>query len=493
MHVRSLSLKVALPLAAVMTLVSITIAAVGADYRLKILTESARQRARMLISVAVGSLNAATPEGHRPAVQPFLDRLGRDPEVLAVRIVRMDGVVARSTKASEVGTRLPPEVLQRLHGPVAIENQDRSGGRTYIHATHRIPNDESCQACHDGAAHLGYMDVDLSVSGPGTELGHWRRVNILTGGLQVVALLGLTTLVTAVLVVRPLRRLSKAMDRMKTGDLTVHVQPVGTREIDSLIDGFNTMVDRLREATGNEREAHRRRMERAEHLAAVGEMAAGVAHEIRNPVAGVKAAVEVLARQMPHDDERRSVLKESVVELNRIEGVIRDLLSYARPRLPEQVTTDLNQVVRDGVMLTTPKAASQGITLQCNLAHGLPPVRVDPLMVRQVVANLVLNAVQILEPGGGRIEVSTSLDARSVHCRVRDSGPGVPVSEAESIFKPFFTTKARGTGLGLPISCRLIELQGGHLRLENPGQPGASFVFSIPAGPPAATPGERPS
>jgi signal transduction histidine kinase len=102
-------------------------------------------------------------------------------------------------------------------------------------------------------------------------------------------------------------------------------------------------------------------------------------------------------------------------------------------------------------------------------------------MVRQVVANLVLNAVQVLEGTGGAIEVSTTLENGDVCCRVRDTGPGVPLSEAETIFKPFFTTKARGTGLGLSISCRLIELLGGHLRLENAGDAGASFVFSLPA------------
>jgi signal transduction histidine kinase len=253
-----------------------------------------------------------------------------------------------------------------------------------------------------------------------------------------------------------------------------------------VIDGFNTMVDRLREAARMEEETRRRQMERAEHLATVGEMAAGVAHEIRNPLAGVKAAVEVLARQMPHADDRRAVLRESVGELNRIETVVRDLLSYARPRPPDRVLTDLNQVVRDAVMLASPKAGSHGVEIRCQLTPGLPCITVDPSMVRQVLTNLVLNAVDVLEPTGGVIDVSTSVSGGEVCCRVRDSGPGVPAAHADSIFKPFFTTKARGTGLGLSISCRLVELQGGNLRLENPGEAGASFVFGLPvAGAPA--------
>jgi signal transduction histidine kinase len=233
-------------------------------------------------------------------------------------------------------------------------------------------------------------------------------------------------------------------------------------------------------------------MERAEHLAGVGEMAAGIAHEIRNPLAGVKAAVEVLARQMPHDDERRAVLRQSVVELNRIEEVIRDLLSYARPRLAARVVADLNQLVRDGVMLVAGNAAARAVELRCRLGGDVPPVHVDPVMVRQVVTNLVLNAIQALEgTTGAVVELSTAFEDHEVWCRVRDNGPGVRASEADSIFKPFFTTKARGTGLGLSISGRLIELQGGRLRLENPGEPGASFAFSLPAALGAVLPPEE--
>ncbi len=482
MYVRSLSLKVALPLALATTVVAITIAVVGAEYRLQVVSESSRLRARMLISVALGSLNAATPEGHRPSLQPLLDRLAKDPEVLAVRIIRNDGVVARSTNPAEVGKNLSAEIAHVPPGRVGVEKQMSAGNRTYVHAAQQIPNESVCQGCHPGAGHLGYMDVDLAVSGPGTELGHWRRVITLTGGLQILALLTLTGIVTSVLVVRPIRRLATAMERMKAGDLDVQCEPVGTREIDTVIEGFNTMVDRLREASRAERDTQRRRMERAEHLAAVGEMAAGLAHEIRNPVAGVKAAVEVLARQMPHDDERRTILRQSVMELNRIEGVIRDLLSYARPRPADRVVADLNHIVSDGVMLTTAKAASQEVEVRSRLAPDLPAVQADPLMVRQVVTNLILNAIQSLEgTGGGSIDVSTALEDDEVLCRVRDSGPGVRMSEADSIFKPFFTTKARGTGLGLSISSRLMELQGGRLRLENAGQPGASFVVSLPA------------
>jgi len=260
------------------------------------------------------------------------------------------------------------------------------------------------------------------------------------------------------------------------------VAPSGTKEIDGVIEGFNRMVEQLRHGRAAEEEARRLHLERVEQLAAVGELAAGLAHEIRNPLSGVKAVVEVLAQEPAFDDTRKAVLRDAAGELSRMDQIVRDLLQYARPRVPSVAAFDLNAVARDTATLTLAPAVGKGATVTLELAADLPDALGDTDMVRQVLVNLLLNALQAVPaPEQAHVTVTTGAHDGLVWCRIRDSGPGVPATRAETVFKPFVTTKTRGTGLGLSISRRLLELQGGRLNLENPGETGAAFRLSVPA------------
>jgi signal transduction histidine kinase len=145
---------------------------------------------------------------------------------------------------------------------------------------------------------------------------------------------------------------------------------------------------------------------------------------------------------------------------------------------------DLQGLLADAVMLSRPRAMAQGAILDWNLRPGPLAVRADAEMVQQVVVNLVVNAFQATEgQQDGRIVVSSDVSGTEAVCAVRDNGPGLPAEQAEAIFRPFMTTKARGTGLGLATSRRLIELLGGRLWLANPGERGACFTFTLPLDP----------
>ncbi len=478
--INRLSLKVALPLALAVTLVTIAITVGGTRYRQERLVQLARERGRNLAAITLDTIEAVTPAGHRPNLQPFLEELAKNPDVGAVRVLSPQWKVIRSARNQETGRDMSRELANARPA-----SEDPSGhlvidSQTLTHVVQPITNGPQCHSCHGKSPLLGHLDLELSVSHQ-AELSLWRALGTVNGALQLLALLVLTGIVTTALVTRPVRRLAQAMERVRGGDLDVRVAPVGTTEIDVVIAGFNNMIERLRDAARREEEARRLQMARAEQLATVGEMAAGLAHEIRNPVAGVKAAVEVLASQLQPDDPKRAILRESAGELDRVDEVIKSLLNFARPRPPAPKTVDLNILVREAAMLTTGQAAVEHVELAFDLRDALPPIWVDPAMVRQVVVNLILNALQAMaESGPGRVTLSTEVQEAHVLCRVHDTGPGVMEPDAEAIFKPFVTSKPRGTGLGLSISRRLIGLHGGRLWLENPGQPGACFVFSVP-------------
>ncbi len=305
---RSLSVKVALPLAVAVTVVSLVITQAGSDLRREALTRLTAERARSLLVLTLKTVNAVTPEGHRPDLQPFLEELAKDPDVMSVRILDRNGVVRRSAARADIGQ------IDQLFADSPRDSAARAsefrvlrvGSSTVLRTVQDIPNASNCRSCHGDAASLGRIFLALAISHVSETKLSWT-VGLATGGLQAATLVLLSAMIVSVLVTRPVRHLASAMAQVQQGKLDVEVKAGGTREIDTIVAGFNAMVQRLRDARKAESETRRLEMERAEHLAAVGQMAAGLAHEIRNPVAGVKAAVEVLAGQMPHDDSRREI------------------------------------------------------------------------------------------------------------------------------------------------------------------------------------------
>jgi len=291
-------------------------------------------------------------------------------------------------------------------------------------------------------------------------------------GLGVFAIL-------AIVILRPVRKLLQNMDAVQHGNLDIEADTTGTRELDTLVGGFNGMVARLRNARLSEQEAQRAQMVRVEQLAMIGEMAASLVHEIRNPLSGIKAAVDILAGE-EKADEARTILGHVSAELGRVDGVIRQLLNFARPKTPFLAPTDLRDLIAAVVTLMSARAASQKVELTIAVPRPVV-VLADAEMVHQVLVNLLINALHALEGAPQpRINVSIAVEDGRAICRVCDNGPGVPADRAEAIFRPFVTTKPRGTGLGLATSARLIDMQNGRLTLANPGQPGACFEFWLP-------------
>lgn len=461
--------------------VTVVIVVLGNFFRQTVIRGMVEERAETLSAAAHNTISRVMLAGHSEELQAVLEELSANRDVAAVRILAIDGEVRRSSNLDEIGMSLP----QHLR-PWSLDSgiDDPRGSQhvaTVVHTVEPIPTDKECRSCHATAGPvMGFIDVDVNVGRQTAMLDNWWTASLGLAVVQFLAVVAVLVVFLGVLVVRPVRRLCVGMERVRAGDLTTEVMPAGNREMDYLVDGFNQMVARLREAARTEAEAREIQMQRAERLATVGQMAASLAHEIRNPLTGVKAVVDVLVRQVSADDPKRDMLRQSVAALDRIETVIRDLLDYARPRAPAMRVVDLNAVARDAIALLDAQGAEAKIVIEWHPAGDLPLVRADPLMIHQILVNLIINAIHAAATvPDGRVIISTGCEKGEILCRVRDTGPGVPDEHVEAIFVAFFTTKSRGTGLGLATSRRLVETQGGRLWLENPGQAGASFVFSV--------------
>lgn len=229
------------------------------------------------------------------------------------------------------------------------------------------------------------------------------------------------------------------------------------------------------------------RMKERDRLAALGQMAAGLAHEIRNPLGSIKGAAQFLqpAGQQPPDPAGlREFLGIIVEEVDRLNKIVSQFLDYARPYRGDQTPLDINDVVRKTLHLLESKEGHAHVEIVTNFLEGLPQVRADAQQLRQVFLNLSLNAIEAM-PTSGRLQVSTGLRrstrrgaaAAFLEVRFRDTGVGIPPGDQRNLFIPFFTTKEKGTGLGLPISQRIIENHGGTIEVRS--QPGTGSTFTV--------------
>lgn len=482
---RSLLGRLLPPLVLVILALTVLVVLVGDVFIRRAVLDRAHVRAAALSGLERDVLYRLMRAGDHSDLQQWMEMTARHPDVAQVRLLSPEGVVRVSSAPAQVGRRAEQHV-----GQVASDGDEMRLPRTeshqhgdIIHTSQPIRTLAECRTCHrDAPEVMAVLDLDVAVNAHTTGLTAFRTFASLLGLLYLAGVLAVFGSTFRARVARPLGALRRAMRDVEKGDLSARLPPLGTREIDEVGAGFNMMVARLREGAAAEQEARRLQLERVEQLATVGELAAGLAHEIRNPLSGVKAVVDVIQRGMPSDDPKRPVLKDASQELLRIDQIVRELLNYARPKIPVPGVFDLNALVCEASQLTLAPATSNGAQVSCHLAEALPAANADAAMTRQILVNLVLNAMQAhVNPSDATIQVRTGRDDGVLWCSVQDNGPGVAADRSESIFKPFFTTKTRGTGLGLAVSRRLAELQGGRLILENPGEPGARFRFTIPA------------
>ncbi len=220
---------------------------------------------------------------------------------------------------------------------------------------------------------------------------------------------------------------------------------------------------------------------RSDRLATVGELAAGLAHELRNPLAGISGALHVLAGELAPHDERRVLLDELQSQIARMNQTLSDLLRHARPAAPRRVAADVN-VLLEKTLTFLPRG---GIEIVRRFDASLPPVHVDPDLLHQALLNILVNARQAM-PNGGRITLETRWaggNGRPVEIRIADTGPGIASEHRPRIFQPFFTTKPQGTGLGLAIAARVIDQHHGRIALDTVVGKGTIFTITLPAMP----------
>lgn len=310
-----------------------------------------------------------------------------------------------------------------------------------------------------------------------------RQAVIMVAAAGAVAICSVLLVALAILIGHPLVELQRGIARVQAGDLSAQVSFAGRHdEIGELGRNFNAMVRQLRESREEVDRllaAASTQITRAEHMATLGELAAGLAHEIRNPLAGIAGVIEIIGGDLPASSPNREVLKEVQREVLHIKQILSDLLDYARPKPPRVLAADLNTTAEHAVALARQQVLSRPIEIQLVYCDRLCTVEHDTAQIQQVLLNLLLNSIQAIQAAGGTGRIEVRLEPRDTFAAVivKDSGRGIAPEHLPSIFRPFFTTKGQGTGLGLSLARRIVEDHGG--RIEVASQVGAGTTITV--------------
>ena len=412
-----------------------------------------------------------------------------------VRLFNKEGRIMFSSDAAEIGTTLDTKAeacfachtegrpLERLDMDARSRVFPGGDGTRVLGIISPIYNQPSCAtaACHAHSPKqsvLGVLDVNVSMAEADHEI---RRSRLAMGALAALAIL-LSSLMlfwlNRRLVAKPVAALVAGTRQVAAGDLNTTIEVSGRHELGDLASAFNDMTRRLADV--------QRQLTQADKLASVGRLAAGLAHEINNPLTGVLSYASLLRKRLESDAEACADLDVIVRETKRCRLILRELLDFARPAPPTRVEADLNEVARHAVAVVVNQLALNQVRLALDLAEDLPKAFADPNQIQQVVVNLLLNAADAIGEAGGEIRLRSRAEGGSVVLEVEDDGPGIPAELQPHLFDPFFTTKGtRGTGLGLAVTWGIVQGHGGAIEVHSEPSKGARFTVHIPREAPA--------
>ena len=304
------------------------------------------------------------------------------------------------------------------------------------------------------------------------------RTQILQWVLGVLVLAGLGIAFYSYQLLKPVRHLVAATERIASGDLTQEI-PVRSRdELGTLTESFNKMVRNLKETQSE--------LIRSEKLISMGRLSAGVAHEVRNPLNAMKGAVALLQKSRSDDSLILEYSQLILREITRLNKFVTEFLYFAKQSSPNVAPTDVNEFLKNTLSLVEEEFRSKGVSLHTRFESSLPLINIDSHQMEQVLLNIFFNAMHAM-PDGGQLDVSTSLknddtlkeNGVKLIIRIEDDGVGIPEDHINNIFDPFFSTKETGTGLGLPISLGIVEGHGGKMEIASQERIGTTVTIVL--------------
>jgi signal transduction histidine kinase len=429
------------------------------------------------------AFSQSVEEGEEPVIISALMRLdsmltlGAKFKVFEVILADADGILLAHPDARKVAARYPANLrpeAQAVHAGnragMAIEYSDKGTPMIGAFAGVEVGGVTAAAQIPQAAARLASR----------TLLG--RLLLIALGLLVLMAIVGRFW---ARRIVRPVERLSDATRKIGQGRFDIQVDVTSRDEIGALAGSFNQMADELKTREQKLEEAHAQLIQ-SEKLAAFGQLGAGIAHEVKNPLAGILGCAQLSLMEVEEGTPLHENLEIIEKETARCRTIIDNLMKFARQEKAMFESTEINEVVRDACAIINHQLELQQVKIVQDLAQQLPEIQGNSNQLQQVLMNLMINAQQAMEGDPGKVIVSTRRnEAGQIEIVVSDTGPGIPEEIQSKLFEPFFTTKAtgKGTGLGLSVSFGIIRDHQGEISVQSEPGRGTDFIIRLPVPP----------
>src|SRR5665647_1148536 len=481
--------------------------------------------------VIVKSTRYAMLMNERDIAEKIIQDIGKQKGIERVRVLNKDGTIVHSNRAAEIGHFVDQQSepcvhchqtskpLERVPDNMKWRIYKNPEGQRLLGAMAAIRNEPSCSSasCHRHPASqsvLGVVDIAYSLDEIDQSL-KLHAIYIVGISLGVILLIAVSFgVLLQRLIYRPLKDLNFGAQKISVGDLE-HLIPVhNDDEFGHVASSFNQMTMALKKSQARMQEfvhgleskvkertdellAARAEVAQGEKLAAVGQLASGIAHELNNPLTGVLTFTSLLRKKMEGDSQDAQDLDLVIRETKRCASIIRRLLDFAREKVPVKGFFNLNQLIEDTVRFVDRPAALQQIEIATNLDADLPQIWGDADLLKQVLLNILVNAQQAIDGPGKIVVESRAYLAKApvkpgvaplpgVEIVVKDTGCGISEANLLRIFDPFFTSKevGKGTGLGLSVSYGIIKAHGGTIKVESIVGAGTTFRIYLPIKPP---------
>lgn len=438
-----------------------------------------QQRVELIMEIIKNGLKVMMLEGSgEKEFQKFLDIVIAE-DIKAVRIFSENGTVFNSTIPGEIGKKVDEKYMKMYQAQedFSISKFEEDGSNIYSNIF-VIKNDWPCQKCHGGFDKIkGFVGVEVSTDKVVRSLSHTRKVMVGYYFIGAILLLAASVLTGRYLIKRPMDVLLHSVKEIKKGDMEVKIPINRQDEIGEISSCMNMIVGDLGRCKNEIQEFHRDRDRYIEKMVSLREVTAIVAHEIKNPLAGISGALQVIAEDISDDSPRKEICNEVLYEIERLDNAVKDMLVYARTPELHLIPTDINAIIERVCREIELNARRFEVEIK-PVFNEIPVVMVDPDYMEMVFMNMMRNSLHFMSEQG-TLTVATYYreDKKEIEIAFSDTGRGIPEEKLKDALKPFFSSQQLGTGLKMAISRNIVESHKG--RIEIMSKPGSGSTFSI--------------
>ena len=415
-------------------------------------------------------------------VESFFESISKSAEIHGANIMNGDGLIVFSTDKKAIGRHIPANILKEIKETEGVFLEDFKEKEKIFSVLRKIENKKQCFGCHKSNKKIiGILNINYTFKEAWLHLKDLRNAMILSAVVSMGFIAVVLYIFNNLFIYRRIHKFDRMVEKIRQGDLEVSDTFRIKDELGTLGDSFNAMVKSLKMTKKEVEEQHQKLLAQSEKLASIGQLASGIAHEIQNPLAGISGALKVIHSEMKEGESNKEILKMILEQVNRLSKTAGDLLSFARPSVPKKVTSNLNEIIEQTVFFVQQQAEVQGIEIKKDLNKNQLKASVDPELMKQVFLNIMLNGIQAMKKGGTLFISSKIRNSDSmIEINFTDTGMGIKEEDKRKIFNPFFTTKHKGTGLGLYIVKNIVESHNGELRVNSEPGKGTTFTILLP-------------